>query len=228
MRLRDVLSWGAYFGVLTGILEFAKYKYNGAMDISLMIPMNEQFIWTSALANAMLFILLGLPLFALHKCFPRIITQRVCFAVFVFLCCVDILLAVKSIYAIAAVILSLGLAKITADLVFAKSNALWLQTARWLFGLKPAQGNSPPTEAAGGHRFDVDRRRVLLTSAAAVLGPAVGVNVWLQDQEKRRWARLPAVDPGRPNVLLLVMDTVRGRTSVFTVTVARLLPIWLA
>jgi arylsulfatase A-like enzyme len=82
--------------------------------------------------------------------------------------------------------------------------------------VSPAAGergciSAPRLGAADGKDF-VDRRQVLVSSTVTVAGLAAAVFGWDWWRERHALAGLPPADPDRPNVLFLVLDTVRAQS----------------
>jgi arylsulfatase A-like enzyme len=57
-----------------------------------------------------------------------------------------------------------------------------------------------------------NRRQFLIAAGATVAGLAVGVNGWQALGERRKLVALPPPSPDAPNVLLIVLDTVRAQS----------------
>ena len=161
-------------------------------------------------ANALLFLAVAVLLFGLSRGMPRVVTFKRCLAVLIFLGCLDLLLLVRSLHSMAAVLLALGLAKFGSDLLCSASKANAIRVLRWLVGLRTTSSATEGSVEGTPPELSVDRRRVLWAAAAAIGAPALGISAWNWDEERRQLARIPEVGAGRPNVLLLVLDTVRA------------------
>lgn len=139
-------------------------------------------IWMAPLAEVFFFGIVAVILLILASLRPRLISWRLALFLLAFLGVVNLLLIYQRLHEIAVVVLALGIA---------------IQTARFL------------ANRIDGF-FGLVRRTTAWTVALIVL---LGIATWgLQSMaEQRALARLPAFKPGAPNVLLIVMDTVRAR-----------------
>jgi arylsulfatase A-like enzyme len=112
-------------------------------------------------------------------------------------------------------LLALGLGA-TASRLLAKrpwllGKLLWWTTA-WVRPLTTRRGSEGGRQDADGAETIVDRRQLLVGSTATIAGLAAGVYGWQKFQEWRALAGLPDADPDRPNVLFIVLDTVRAQS----------------
>jgi arylsulfatase A-like enzyme len=112
------------------------------------------------------------------------------------------------------VLLALGLSVQVSRIVARQPRKLsrlidWTMRWSWPWGGRhPFRVASPETD--GTDLFS--RRRVLVGSAVAVAGLATTVHGWKWLRERRALRTLPAADPSRPNVLFVVLDTVRAQS----------------
>ncbi len=142
---------------------------------------NENFLWMTPLAEAVVFAALSLPLVILAAVFRGKISLSLCAGFAAFLAAHCFLSVIGSLMLLAVLLLSLGIS---------------IQTARWA-------DRNPVMIAA------IIRRSLLwLLAATAVL--AVGVLGYRRIEEAAAWKRLPAPPEDRPNVLWVVLDTVRA------------------
>lgn len=215
MRLRDFLIWGAWWGVVAGFLEVAKCKYSGTLTLGDLINNNEHLLWMAPAGNALVFTLIGGLLYLLRAVFPPLITQRRCVFVFIFMACLNVLMMINRLHFLAVFILSVGLAKvITETIVWTSDSRLgWIsRTARWVIRLRPKTSTAHENLEPGGvEEYEIDRRSLLITAGLAVGAPAIAVFTWIQRQERKRLTLLSTSNRDKPNVLLLVLDTVRAR-----------------
>ncbi len=177
-----VLMLSAWFGLLFGLLETGGRAFKVGMEGVFEYWSNPDYLWMTPVASAVLFVVLGLVLLLLAPGRRPKVSLRVITIVFV------------AIGAWSTVrVLQLGI----------DARILWLLAG----GLGVHIGRAAYEEPA---RFLSVARRTLAPLALIVLAALV----WLQPVQRLRSARaleaLPAVaTSGQPNVLLLVLDTVR-------------------
>jgi arylsulfatase A-like enzyme len=204
-----ILALAMWFGVLTGLAEIAAallrvYRYGQ--------PVREfpDLLWMAPAADALLMAFPGV-LLALGAWFwPRLGTLRLVAFVYLSVAFFGLLLRGPALHNYARTLLALGLAAQVSRFLARRPGLLgrllgwttgWAWPAAWCRSRPVAREEDV-----------VDRRQVLVGSTAAVAGLAAGVygGRWLA--ERRSVAALAPADPGRPNVLLLVLDTVRAQS----------------
>jgi len=246
MRFKDFLILGLWWGVVAGFLEIAKCKFSGVRQLRPMVSVDEHLWWLAPLGNAVVFMAIGCLLYLARILFPRLLTLRRSIAVFFFLACLNVLLMADRLAAIAVVILSMGLAKVATDIIFCSADGRFAaigRLCRRIIGVRevtplasqttgshtatdhsPATADSPgevvdQAEAVDANTtpdYEVDRRTALVTAAAALGAPLIGVNVWNRLGQGEQAAAASAANgeapkSKQPNVLLVVLDTVRAR-----------------
>jgi arylsulfatase A-like enzyme len=149
---------------------------------------SPQYVWMAPAANLFILSLAGLALAALSTSRPRLVTVGRCVVALSFLCWAGFLTSVGGgVHHVALFVLAAGLAVSSARIVTTRPQ-----------GFQALIRRSSPWMCAG----------VVL----ATLG--VHGSSWFGERE--RLAQLPAPLPGAPNVLLIVLDTVRpDRLSVY-------------
>lgn len=186
VRPREILLLALLGGVLAGLLESLSH-FIRYWGFEGMLPLGWYMVWMPAVANGAVFLVLGLLLAVAARLAPRLLTPARLVGLLVFLA------------AMAALrVLDNSLSVLTVDLI---ALGLGVRIGSW-----------------AGKRFEALRRWALPAAAALVLltaALAAGVEVGERLTE-RRAARQPAARDGAPNVLLLVLDTVRRlNLSVF-------------
>ncbi|MBZ5720814.1 MAG: sulfatase [Acidobacteriia bacterium] len=173
-----------WFGIVTGLLEGAGLLLFQQINWARWGPMmhvSEEIVWISPLVDLCFFLLLSIPVALLAKVAPRVPAVRVLVFLLTFLCVYDWLTLTNRLFHRACLLLALGVA-------FAFS--------RWL----------------GQHQDSALRfwKRTLPWAVAALLVALVGIQggEWLR--ERNAVAGLPAPAPGSPNVLVIVVDTLRA------------------
>lgn len=169
-----------FFALLTGLGEAAILLVL-KKGLGLYIHFEPQVAWMSPVAHMLVFAPPTLLLLLGHRIRPGAVTVRVVVGVFVFLSVVSLMFVHQKLHSVAIALLALGLAAL------AGRRAMSNQT-RFFRQLRPA------------------------TSALAVivLLLAVAVEGGRAFRERRELARLPAAMEGTPNVLFIILDTVRA------------------
>lgn len=180
-----LLALAVLFGLFTGLLELTQWLVRNAISGGVSLgdfQMSRHFGWMIPLSNLSIFLAVGLAVAAIGWTRPAL-ANRFGVVVFGFLCCLAILLTVPGLYAIAAVTLAAGLG------------------------------------AGIGRRATKHPARLprILAASAPILVVAVLVlGGWERIQAmfvEHRSGPTPApVAADAPNVLLLVLDTVRAES----------------
>lgn len=186
VRPRESLVLALLFGVLAGLLESLSH-FIRYWGFEGMLPLGWYMLWMPAVANGAAFLVVGVLLAVVAGVAPRLLTGARLVGLLCFLA------------AMAALrVLDNSLSVLTVDLI---ALGLGVRIGSW-----------------AGPRFDALRRWAMPVAAALVLLTALlaaGVEAGERLTE-RRAARQPAAREGAPNVLLLVLDTVRRlNLSVF-------------
>jgi arylsulfatase A-like enzyme len=173
----------AWFGLVTGLLELAILLVWHALAPSSVLgalQMNRHFLWMTPVTHLAIFLTVGMP-FAVLAYVRPVVARRIAVFTMCALAVLATLLTVKGLYAAGAAVLALGVA---------------CRITPWLEARAP--------------RF----RRLVLFSLPVLLGVVGILAVYSYDrlflEEQRSLAALPSSAPGSPNVLLIVLDTVRA------------------
>ena len=173
-----------WFGIITGLIEGAGLLLFQQVNWARWGPMmhvSREIVWISPSVDLCFFLLLALLVYLLAKVVPRIPSIQVLVSLLTFLCVYDWLTLTSRLLHRACLLLAVGLA-------FAFS--------RWF----------------GRHRDSALRfwKRTLPWTVAASVVALVGIQggKWLR--ERNAVASLPAAAPGSPNVLVIVVDTLRA------------------
>jgi arylsulfatase A-like enzyme len=197
-----IVSLGLWLGLLAGLAEVAAF---GAKHLVLhrIIHESRDVVWMAPLADVALIGGLALVLAALGGFWGALRRDRTAIAVLASAACITVLLQYRPIYLLAKLVVAIGLGVRLAAFATARPGRLaafarW--TGGWLGGWAPGPRVAPP---------DLDRRALIAgvgTSLLALTGGSLGVQRWL---EWRRAAARGAPPPkGRPNLLVIVLDTV--------------------
>lgn len=180
-----ILWLALLFGLLTGLLELAQWLVRNALTGGVSLgdfQMSRHFGWMIPLSNLSIFLAVGLALAAIGAARPAL-ANRLAVATFGFLCCLALLLTVPGLYATAAATLAGGLAAGIAR-----------RAAKHPGRLPRILGYSLP----------------VLVVTVLLLGGWDRINAMLV--ERRGEATPATITADAPNVLLLVLDTVRAES----------------
>src|SRR5579884_476765 len=212
----QVLVLAVWFGVLTGFGEIAiaGFKVFGQGQVVRGFP---ELLWMVPLADILLLALPGLVLALAAWLRPGFGSLRLVTFVYLTLAIFCLLLYVPGLRAYAKLLLALGLSSQVSRFLARHPRLLNLLIA-WTTGwVRPLSVRSAAGAVHGlVHPDDasnlVDRRQILVGSTAALAGLATGIHGWEWVKERRALAGLPAADRGMPNVLFMVLDTVRAQS----------------
>lgn len=180
IRLSHALLAGAAIGLLTGFIESAILAATLHLVGRFIISSRHAF-WLAPLVDGLLFMLIAAGLALLSRLLPRLISPRVFWGALMFIAIVAITMHVHQLHRAAGILIALGAA---------------VQLSRML----------------GRHLEAADR---MARTAAAGLGVtlvvmATGFLLGARLTERRALARLSAAEAGAPNVLFIILDTVRA------------------
>jgi arylsulfatase A-like enzyme len=178
----SVLGLCVWVGLLTGLMEVALRSVQSQV-LGIRIWLSADLVWMAPLADVVIFAALGLVLTALHKLWPRVVSPTVLAAVLAFTAIVGPLLHLARIHQVASLLLAAGVAVQAGRML-----APHLATIRRL--------------AAKSAVWMV---LLVVAMAGAVRGAA-----WLG--ERQRIEALAEPESGSPNVLLIILDTVRAKS----------------
>jgi arylsulfatase A-like enzyme len=170
-----------WFGVTTGLAEVSILAFRSFYQ-ERIIYHGLHVAWMAPLAAASLFVVLASILSLIKWQWPRLISLRSAAFLFGFLGFSSILFLIGSIVSYAKIILAIGLAT---------------QTSRFIA--------RNPTRFYAIVRYSVGWLLVILVVTA------VSIYGWEWSSERLKVAQLPPAPAGAPNVLLIVLDTVRSQ-----------------
>lgn len=148
--------------------------------------LSREYVWMTPLGYLVIFVVLALPLGAIGAIAPRAAGPRVSGFVFGALGTLSLVLLIPGLHPLAALLVAIGVGT---------------RIAVWL-GAEPV-----------GRGRVVGRVAALLLVTVAVAGAA---RAWHRGHaERRQIANLPAAPPDAPNVLLIILDTVRAASMSF-------------
>jgi arylsulfatase A-like enzyme len=180
-----VLVLAVWFGLMTGLLEgaglLAAQKLGWLEWETLQRGVAPDIVWIACVVDVLLFGTIGLILVAMHRVFPRLSMLHVAVSVFAFLAFADLIALTDRILIYAVVMLAAGLA---------------MACVRWFANHEEA-----------AMRFWRGTVGLVATGAALAFAGIHG-GYWLG--ERVATARLPTAPGGVPNILVIVVDTLRA------------------
>ena len=184
LNLRSLAVVGLWFGIVSGLVEgiglLSFQKINWAAW-GPTIHVAEEILWISPLVDVVLFLLVAVLVFAIARLLPRVAGDIVVVYCLAFLAVYDWLTLTGRLYHRACFLLALGVAAVFV---------------RWY----------------AKHRDAALRfwRRTIWLVLAALVFIFAGIEGGKWVHERYALARLPAASGGSPNVLVIVVDTLRA------------------
>jgi arylsulfatase A-like enzyme len=176
-----LLLFAAWFALATGLGEIS-IRAVQKFFFRQWIYVSSQIVWMAPLADLVLFLLAGFILLLVARFWPGVASSKIVVFIFAFLSFSGPLLWFPQLHILAALLLAIGLSVQTTRFI-EKHISLFYILARYTLG----------------------GMLVLIT------GLTVGINQWQTLIERNALAKLPPAPPGAPNVLLIVLDTVRAQ-----------------
>lgn len=181
----DVVLMAVWFGLVTGLVEgagFMTLQQLGWLNWNRMnVPVALEIVWVAPFLDVLLFGGIGVALAAVARLLPRVPLRRYAFPLFVFLVFYDWVALSGHIYHYAIITLALGVTVVLS---------------RWFH-----------RHEAGTLRF---LRRSLPGLAIVTLLAFCGIEAGQWLQERAATAQLPPAPTGSPNILVIVVDTLRA------------------
>src|ERR1051325_5867644 len=176
----DVLLAAAGAGVLAGLVEAGAAGIRSRL-MHVTLFVGPEMVWQLPLADGLIFLFAALPVVLAGVVWPRLRAPRVVIALFAGLVAFALLLLTEKIHIAAEAILAAGLGVAAARALAPRSDRL-----------------------RSGLRIGVPAAIALL-AVVALAQARMRVSL-----ERRLLGALPALPAGRPNILLVVLDTVRA------------------
>ncbi len=142
---------------------------------------NPQIVWMGALALLVAFAFPAVVLAVASRRWPRLLTFHAVAWVLAFMAFLNLLLMYQQLHTVAILVLAAGLATQAARMIARRPDSFGRLVRRTVWGM-----------------------------AAAVVAMGIGLNAWWALAERRAIATLPTPAAGAPNVLLIILDTVRS------------------
>jgi arylsulfatase A-like enzyme len=201
-----------WFGLVTGLGEIVIWVIHSYVLIQKKPNLGPEQLWMVLLANILVFAVVGAILSLLARIRGRQASLPWSAFVFSTLTYASWLLPFRSLHGIAILLFTLGLASATMRLVRrypTQCLAVLFRMVGWL----PARTKAacPLTDNGEPPCALPSRRQVLLCCGSTIGGLALGMEGWRQFLENRSRSLFPAPPAQSPNVLLIVLDTVRAQ-----------------
>jgi arylsulfatase A-like enzyme len=177
------LQLGAWFGLVAGLVEGCGLLATyglGWLNDNIRVGVSIEILWISTLVSLLLFLTLALAVGLLRSLLPRLVVPQIILPLFLFLSFLDWTALSGRLGPIAVLVLSAGLATMAFRAI----------SKRGLTGLPFFRRSLP-----------------WLVASAVVVFVAVHGGLWLRERLATR--RLAAA-PGSPNVVVVVVDTLRA------------------
>ncbi len=212
LRTTEVLLLALWCGVLTGVGEVAVGALHGYRG-KLFFAFSADIVWLTVLGDALVFAVIGSLLACMTPYLGRGMGIRTLVGSLVSLGSLCVLLNFDSLHAAARLTLALGVGAAAARLATSPRNGFLSEFVRRLCSIgRPKSDRHPDREPDATERpIAVDRRQALVGSAATVGGFVLGAHAWKQWEDRRARPPLGRVAASAPNVLLIVLDTVRAQ-----------------
>ncbi|MEJ7712604.1 MAG: sulfatase-like hydrolase/transferase [Pyrinomonadaceae bacterium] len=180
--LVSVFLLASWFGLLTGLAEVFILGTQKFL-FHQTIGHGPEIVWMEPAANLFNFAVVGVILLPVSRLWPMLAAPRLITSAFAFLAAFSVLFMFHpQLHKYAAMLLAVGLAVQTCRLVTAHADG-----------------------------FRLLMRRTIWWMAAVVAGLTVSFYGWQLVSEQRALAKLPSAAANAPNVLLIVLDTVRAQ-----------------
>ncbi|MBA2564689.1 MAG: sulfatase-like hydrolase/transferase [Gemmatimonadetes bacterium] len=179
----SVLLVAAWAGALTGLVEVFLRLVIQQRVLGKSLFFGPHFVWMAPVADALLFAGAAALLLALGRVHGGLRTPRAALFLVTFLFAVSLALLYPGLHRLAAVVLGAGLALQASRILAPRAQSVWHLARR-----------SGPWVGA------------------VVLALALGVSGWRSARAWQAERSLPAATSDAPNVLLLVLDTVRAQS----------------
>jgi arylsulfatase A-like enzyme len=181
-RPPGLILMAAWIGVLTGFAEVCLLAVKKFL-MHRLVPQGPDVAWMAPLSAVLMLGMLAVAFSLVRWRWPRLVTTKLVAFVFVFLGSLSPMLIVSWVNKYTALMLAAGIATLAARLIAGRP--------------------------AG---FDTLARRTLRWMAAIVVALAIAAQGWPRLAERRALAALPPASADAPNVLLIVLDTVRAQS----------------
>jgi arylsulfatase A-like enzyme len=190
--LRSTLAIAVCFGLATGVAEVALSAVKKIV-VHAYVHRDPNFVWGVPLGYLVLYAALGIVFAGVGRVVPAVMTRRTVVFLFTLLSAWTLLMLTDRIGGVAKLLLAAGLARVASSALGRAADA--------------------PAPAVPAPAFCPARRQVLAGAVLAAPGLVAGSRVWGRMLNPPSPGDMgPPPPPGSPNVLLLVLDTVRAQS----------------
>lgn len=201
------LVLAVWFGMSAGLAEVILFGVKYGI-LHKMVPVSRDVIWMAPLADILFCLIAAGLLLLVAVRVERLRSLQVAATVTAFPAVFTIILHYQPIHIAAKLILAMGVAVVAGRIVagmprLAGSIIGWTTLS---IRREDRAGPSPADLPA------VDRRRFIVAAATSMVALTAGTRGFLRAREWDRLRSLPEPVPGSPNVLFIVLDTVRARS----------------
>jgi arylsulfatase A-like enzyme len=209
----EILFSAIWFGLMIGLAEVVYHLLRHVL-LSKPFFMSRQFIWMAPLFYITLFTSIGLIYLFLAWRWPKVFTWRLSIIVYSFLGFFSLLIMLPWLNKFASAVLAIGLAVQTSRIAV-KHPQLFFIPFNWGRMSFRRQRSADRKKGECGDELStrIDRRQFLFGVGAVVAGLAVAERGAVKLNEWQGINSLPATASGSPNLLLIVMDTVRAQNT---------------
>lgn len=212
LKPAEILLLALWFGLLMGLAEVAVWAIQTAV-LGQLVVTSHHIIWMAPLVNILYLVGPALILALIAGRWPGRISLSLIIFVFTLPGFLGLLFMIPGLHRLAALVLAAGLSVQTARMLATRSRLLQtlMRYSSGLPGLLVKSPRQAETISAQGESVLTSRRQFLVGSGATMAGLVAGTYGWDIMKERRALANLPMLSPDQPNVLLIVLDTVRAQ-----------------
>jgi arylsulfatase A-like enzyme len=207
-----------WFGLLFGLIEVAIWAVLSFFPRFMFIT-SRDIIWMAPLFYIVALLIAALILAVIAWRWSKFIPLPITVFIFCLPGVLSLLLLAPGLHVIASFLLTIGLAVQVARMA-AGNPVGFYRLVRATFGWTniffKKKGNQPQSRLAQSQTVPSDdllpnRRQFLVRATATLAGLAVGTRGWTTLTEQSALTRLPSISQKMPNILLIVLDTVRAQ-----------------
>jgi arylsulfatase A-like enzyme len=210
----QILVLALWFGLLSGLGEIVIALVR--IERGRAVHQFPELLWMAPLADVFLFTILGLVLALMVSVWARPGSLRLVTFAYLFVAFLGLLLNLEWLETYVALLLAAGISFQLSYLVATRPWLLrwalawttgWARPVKALRRLALGRSSIPASDVPL-----VDRRQVVVASGASIAGLVTGLYGYPYLRERRAQAALPPAPVGRPNVLFIMLDTVRAQS----------------
>lgn len=214
----EIILMGIWFGLVTGLIEavFQIVRMSLIQYIDVPSSTSIDVIWMAPVAEIVIFTVISLILALVAWSWPELVSFSVVGFVLAFIGFRTLLLMIPGLNDVGEIVLAAGLAVQIARLIKSRSSRLYRlvrQTGGWLGFFQRQQAKTGVVEASTTiNQGDLpSRRQFLLSTGVTTAALALGVYGSKMLPQQIKLGQLPPSASNMPNVLLIVLDTVRAQ-----------------